>query len=101
MLLSFVAAGVKVGDEVIYFSCLQDVGERWHLVSTLNDLRSDLNFVERASYSGEIGTFFAAHVADRVAVLTAVIYKQYCSALLRGLGECRETGSGCEDKKQC
>ena len=96
----FVTAGVEIGDEVIHFRLLQDVGEGWHLTSTLEDLGADLSFVECAAYSGEIGTFGTARVADRVAVLAAVIHKQCCSALLRGLGGCREAGSGCEGQKE-
>jgi len=42
---------MEIGDKVIDFGRLQNFGEGWHLAPTLNDLRSDLRFVECATYS--------------------------------------------------
>jgi hypothetical protein len=75
LFLVFVAAGVKIGNKIIDLRLLQDIGEGWHLMAALKDLRAYLSFVESATDSGEIRSFGPAVLADRVTVLAAVVYK--------------------------
>src|SRR5579871_32516 len=67
----FVAAGTKVGYEVVGLGFFEDVGEGGHLFTAVVDLGSDLGFVEPAAYAGEIGAFGASMLADSVALKAA------------------------------
>jgi hypothetical protein len=80
----FVAAGVKIGNKIIDLGLFQDIGEGWHLMAALKDLRAYLSFVESAADSGEIRPFVTAVLADGVTVLAAVVCKYCCSVTLVG-----------------
>jgi hypothetical protein len=77
----FVAARMKIGDKIINFRFLQNVGEGWHLMATLKYLCAYLIFVECTAYSGEVGPFVAAVFVDCMTVLTAVVSKYRRSML--------------------
>jgi hypothetical protein len=64
----FVAAGAKVGYEVVGFGFFEDVGEGGHLFAAVVDLSSDLGLVQSTAYTGEVGAFGASMLADGVAL---------------------------------
>jgi hypothetical protein len=99
LLFLFVAAGTKVGDKIFGLGFLKDFREGWHGVTALTDLRFYLLFVQAAAYAGEIGAFVTADLADGVAVLTAIVCKDPCSAgtlLGGGCGVRRERRRECK-----
>jgi len=64
----FVAAGAKVGYEVVGLGFFEDIGEGWHLFAAVVNLSSDLGLVQSTAYAGEIGALGAAVLADGVAL---------------------------------
>jgi hypothetical protein len=78
----FVATGMKIGNQIIHLGFLQNVSEGRHLMTALKDLDAYLGFVQQAAHPGEIWTLGPTIVADGVAVLTTVVYKNSCSSAL-------------------
>jgi hypothetical protein len=64
----FVAAGAKVGYEVVGLGFFEDIGEGWHLFAAVVDLSSDLGLVQSTAYAGEVGAFGASVLTDGVAL---------------------------------
>ena len=94
----FVAAGAKVGDEIIGLRFLQDLYEGRHRVAAFEYLRSDLTFAQPTSYTGEIGPLGSTILPDLVAVLTSVFRKDRCPAgALLVAGRCGERNNGRHD----
>jgi hypothetical protein len=80
----FVTTRMKIGDKIIDFRFLQNVGEGWHLMTALKYLCAYLIFAQRAAHTGEVRSLGAAVFADGVAVLAAVVSKDRGSMALIG-----------------
>jgi hypothetical protein len=93
----FVAAGTKVGDEIIRLRFLQDLYEGRHRVAAFEYLRPDLAFAQSASYTGEVGPLRSTILPDFVTVLASVFRKDRCPAGALVAGRCGERNNGRHD----